>query len=82
MPADRVAAQAWSARAGRHDRDARRHARASRSTITVTGPGAGATAAAHLQLRTRPFAEATVVLTTGSGALADNMESCWPTARS
>ena len=73
VPADRVAAQAWSAAAdvtlvtlgGTPDP----------LTVTVTGPGTGATAAAHLQLRTRPFAEATVVLThVGSGALADNLE--------
>jgi Fe-S cluster assembly protein SufD len=73
VPADRVAAQAWSAAAdvtlvtldGTPDPLA----------VTVTGPGIGATAAAHVQLRTRPHAEATVVLThVGSGALADNLE--------
>jgi Fe-S cluster assembly protein SufD len=73
VPADRVAAQAWSAAAdvtlvtlgGTPDP----------LTVTVTGPGTGATAAAHLQLRTRPHAEATVVVNhVGSGALADNLE--------
>ena len=72
--ADRVAAQAWSAAADVTMVTLRRHSRR-RSTITVTGPGIGATAAAHVQLRTRPHAEATVVLThVGSGALADNLE--------
>lgn len=72
-PADRVAAQAWSAFAeativtldGTPDP----------VTVTVEGPGAGSTAAAHLQLRTTTHAEATVVLEhRGSGVLADNLE--------
>jgi Fe-S cluster assembly protein SufD len=50
--------------------------------ITVTGPGAGASAAAHLQLRTRPFAEATVVLThVGRARWPTTWRSCWPTER-
>jgi Fe-S cluster assembly protein SufD len=73
VPADRVAAQAWSAAAdvtlvtldGTPEPLA----------VTVSGPGEGVTAAAHLQLRTRPFAQATVVLShVGSGVLADNLE--------
>jgi Fe-S cluster assembly protein SufD len=73
VPADRVAAAAWSAAA-----DATvvtLDGTPAPLEITVTGPGRGVTAAAHVQLRTRPHAEATVVLThTGSGALADNLE--------
>jgi len=73
VPADRVAAAAWSAF----------HAATvvtldgtpAPVAVTVTGPGEGASAAAHLQLRTTPHAEATVVLTyTGGGTLADNLE--------
>ena len=73
VPADRVAAQAWSA--APDVTIVTLDGRPAPLDITVTGPGAGASAAAHLQLRTRPFAEATVVLThVGSGALADNLE--------
>ena len=73
-PADRVAAQAWAAAPDVTIVTLRRHPRAARRSRSPA-PGAGATAAAHLQLRTRPFAEATVVLThVGSGALADNLE--------
>jgi Fe-S cluster assembly protein SufD len=73
VPADRVAAAAWSAFGeatvvtvdGTPDP----------VTITVTGPGEGRTAAGHLQLRTTPQTEATVVVEhRGSGALADNVE--------
>ncbi|MGH3565716.1 MAG: Fe-S cluster assembly protein SufD [Pseudonocardia sp.] len=73
VPADRIAAAAWSAATdatvvtldGTPDP----------VTITVTGPGAGATAAAHVHLRTTPHTQATVVIEhRGSGALADNLE--------
>ena len=73
VPADRVAAAAWSAFAeatvvtldGTPDP----------VTITVEGPGVGASAAGHLQVRTTPHTQATVVVEhKGSGALADNTE--------
>jgi Fe-S cluster assembly protein SufD len=73
VPADRVAAAAWSAfgEAAVVTLDGT----PAPVTVAVTGPGAGATAAGHLQLRTTPHTEATVVLTySGSGALADNLE--------
>jgi Fe-S cluster assembly protein SufD len=73
VPQDRVAAQAWTTAA-----DATvvtLDGTPAPLGISVTGPGAGASAAAHLQLRTRPFAEATVVLGhAGSGTVADNLE--------
>jgi Fe-S cluster assembly protein SufD len=73
VPADRVAAAAWSA-----FRDATvvtLHGTPAPVTVTVTGPGVGVTAAGHLQLRTTPNTEATVVVEyRGSGALADNLE--------
>ncbi|MEJ3653609.1 Fe-S cluster assembly protein SufD [Actinomycetes bacterium KLBMP 9759] len=73
VPADRVAAAAWSA-----SKDATvvtLDGAPEPVTITVTGPGEGATAAGHLQLRTAPHAAATVVVEyRGSGALADNVE--------
>jgi Fe-S cluster assembly protein SufD len=72
VPADRVAAAAWSAF---------RSATVvtldgpTPVTVTVTGPGEGAVAASHLQLRTTPHTEATVVLVQrGSGTVADNLE--------
>ena len=73
VPADRVAAAAWSAfeTATVVTLDGTPEP----VTITVTGPGEGAVAASHLQLRTTPHAEATVVLVQrGSGTLADNLE--------
>ena len=76
VPADRVAAAAWSVCA--------RGAGATVVTltgspqpvrITLTGPGSGESAAAHLQLRTTPHTEATVVVGyRGSGVVADNLE--------
>ncbi|GAA1831298.1 Fe-S cluster assembly protein SufD [Pseudonocardia ailaonensis] len=71
-PADRVAAQAWSAftEATIVTLDGTPSA-----AITVDGPGEGRSAAGHLQLRTTTHAEATVVLEhRGSGVLADNLE--------
>jgi len=73
VPADRVAAAAWSA--FREATVVTLDGTPAPVTVTVTGPGEGATAASHLQLRTTPFAEATVVLEQrGSGTLADNLE--------
>ncbi len=74
VPADRVAAAAWSA-----FREATvvtlDGTPAEQATVTVTGPGEGAVAASHLQIRTTPHAEATVVLVQrGSGTVADNLE--------
>ena len=73
VPADRVAAAAWSA--FREATIVTLDGQPAPVTITVTGPGEGATAAGHLQLRTTPHAEATVVVEhRGSGTLADNLE--------
>ena len=74
VPADRVAAAAWSA--FREATIVTLDGSASGPvTVTVTGPGEGAVAAAHLQIRTTAQAEATVVLVQrGSGTLADNLE--------
>jgi Fe-S cluster assembly protein SufD len=73
VPADRVAAAAWSA--FREATVVTLDGRPEPVTVTVTGPGEGATAASHLQLRTTPHAEATVVVEhRGSGALASNLE--------
>jgi Fe-S cluster assembly protein SufD len=73
VPADRVAAAAWSA--FREATVVTLDGTPAPVTIAVTGPGEGATAVSHLQLRTTPFAEATVVIEQrGSGSLADNLE--------
>ena len=73
IPADRVAAQAWSA--FREATVVTLDGAPEPVTITLTGPGAGSTAVAHLQVRTTPHAQATVVVEgRGSGALADNIE--------
>ena len=73
VPADRVAAAAWSAAT-----DATVNTidgAPEPAAVTVVGPGEGSTAAAHLHLRTTPHAEATVVVEyRGSGTLADNLE--------
>jgi Fe-S cluster assembly protein SufD len=76
IPADRVAAQAWSGftqaqvvtvNEARSDDEP--------LTVTVTGPGQGSTAYAHLQLRLEHHAEAVVVLDhRGSGTVAANTE--------
>ena len=73
VPADRVAAAAWSAftEATVVTLDGTPEP----VTITVTGPGEGVTAVGHLQVRTTPHTRATVVVENrGSGALADNLE--------
>jgi len=73
VPADRVAAQAWSS--APDVTIVTLDGSPAPLDVTVAGPGAGLSAAAHLQLRTTPFAEATVVVThVGSGTLADNLE--------
>lgn len=76
VPADRVAAQAFSA-----FRDAtvvtvpKGTSVEEPITITVTGPGTGATAYGHLQLRAEELSRATVVIDIrGSGTYADNVE--------
>ncbi|WP_300019666.1 Fe-S cluster assembly protein SufD [Pseudonocardia sp.] len=73
VPADRVAAAAWSAftEATVVTLDGTPEP----VTVTVTGPGEGATAAGHVQIRTTPHTVATVVVeNSGSGTLADNLE--------
>ena len=73
VPADRVAAAAWSA--FREATVVTLDGTPAPVSVEVTGPGEGVTAASHLQLRTTPFASATVVVEQrGSGALADNLE--------
>ncbi|APU14565.1 MULTISPECIES: Fe-S cluster assembly protein SufD [Actinoalloteichus] len=76
VPADRVAAQAWSGFAEATLVTVPRDARpADPITVTVTGPGEGRSAYGHVQLRAEAFADATIVLDyRGSGALADNVE--------
>ncbi len=76
VPADRVAAQAWSAvteaKVGTLPKDVRQD---DPITVTVHGPGEGETAFGHVQIRAERFAEAVVVLDhRGSGALAGNVE--------
>ena len=72
-PADRVAAQAWSAFG--EATIVTLEGTPEPVVISVEGPGAGAAAAGHLQLRTATHAEATVVIEhRGSGVLADNLE--------
>ncbi|ORV88082.1 Fe-S cluster assembly protein SufD [Mycobacterium interjectum] len=75
-PADRVAAQAFSAfnsatliTVGRDTRIAEP------INVTVTGPGEGAVAYGHLQIRVEELAEAVVIVDQrGSGTYADNVE--------
>ncbi|RZT86250.1 iron-regulated ABC transporter permease protein SufD [Pseudonocardia sediminis] len=73
VPADRVAAAAWSA--FREATVVTLDGNPDPVTVTVEGPGAGVTAVSHLHIRTTPNTEATVVVVRqGSGALADNLE--------
>jgi Fe-S cluster assembly protein SufD len=76
VPADRVAAQAWSAAAHATIVTMPAHTRIEEPvTITVSGPGAGEVAYGHLQVRLEAFAEAVVVLDyLGSGTYAENVE--------
>lgn len=76
VPADRIAAQAFSsfteATIVTAGADADPH---TPIEVTVTGPGAGAVAYGHLQLRVTELAEATVVIDLrGGGTYADNVE--------
>lgn len=76
VPADRIAAQAFSsfskATIVTAGTDADPH---TPIEVTVTGPGAGAVAYGHLQLRVTELAEATVVIDLrGGGTYADNVE--------
>jgi Fe-S cluster assembly protein SufD len=73
VPSDRVAAQAWSrfetATVVTLD------GTPAPVTIALAGPGTGNSSVAHLHLRTKPHAEAVVVLDhAGSGTLASNTE--------
>lgn len=76
VPADRVAAQAFSSfnsatvvTVGRDTQIAEP------VNITVTGPGEGAVAYGHLQIRLEELAEAVVIIDNrGSGTYADNVE--------
>ncbi|MEW5811707.1 MAG: Fe-S cluster assembly protein SufD [Actinomycetota bacterium] len=75
-PADRVAAQAYSAfdEATLIEVPAQAVI-ADPIEVTITGPGEGATAYGHLQIRIGELAEAVVVLDhRGSGTYADNIE--------
>jgi Fe-S cluster assembly protein SufD len=76
VPADRVAAQAWSSAPQATVVTIPAHTRIDTPvTITTTGPGAGEVAYGHLHLRLEAFAEAVVVLDyRGSGTYAENVE--------
>lgn len=76
VPADRVAAQAFSSfNSATIVTVARNTQVGSPVEIVVTGPGAGATAYGHLQVRVDELAEAVVVIDhRGSGTYADNVE--------
>ncbi|GAY18357.1 Fe-S cluster assembly protein SufD [Mycobacterium sp. shizuoka-1] len=76
VPADRVAAQAFSSFNSATVVTVARNAHTETPIeIVVTGPGAGATAYGHLQLRVEELAEAVVVIDLrGSGTYADNLE--------
>ncbi len=76
VPADRVAAQAFSTFDSATIVTVARGAHTQMPVeITVTGPGVGATAYGHLQIRVEELAEAVVVIDLrGSGTYADNVE--------
>jgi Fe-S cluster assembly protein SufD len=76
IPADRVAAQAFSAFPEATVVTVPKGAVVEEPiTITVTGPAAGAVAYGHLQLRAEELSRATVVIDVrGSGTYADNIE--------
>lgn len=76
VPADRVAAQAFSSfNSATIVTVARNTQVGSPVEIVVTGPGTGATAYGHLQVRVDELAEAVVVIDhRGSGTYADNVE--------
>ncbi|RZS43336.1 iron-regulated ABC transporter permease protein SufD [Herbihabitans rhizosphaerae] len=76
VPADRVAAQAYSSFESATVITIGKEVRASApSTVTITGPGEGKVAYGHLLVHAERFAEAVVVLDhRGAGTLADNVE--------
>lgn len=76
VPADRVAAQAWSSAPQATVVTAPAQTRIEDPvTIVVTGPGADAVAYGHLQVRVESCAEVVVVLDyRGSGSYAENVE--------
>jgi Fe-S cluster assembly protein SufD len=76
VPADRVAAQAFSSFSQATIVTVGRDTQvADPIEITVTGPGAGAVAYGHLQVRVEELGEAVVVIDQrGSGTYADNLE--------
>jgi Fe-S cluster assembly protein SufD len=76
VPADRVAAQAFSSfNAATVVTVARDTQVAEPIEISIEGPGAGAVAYGHLQVRVEELAEAVVVIDQrGSGTYADNLE--------
>ncbi len=76
VPADRVAAQAFSSFRDATVVTVPKGADVEEPiTITVTGPGTAATAYGHLQLRAEELSRATVVIDVrGSGTYADNVE--------
>jgi Fe-S cluster assembly protein SufD len=76
VPADRVAAQAFSSfNSATLVTVGRDKQLAAPVSITVTGPGAGAIAYGHLQIRVAELGEAVVVIDhKGSGTYADNVE--------
>jgi len=76
VPADRVAAQAFSSFETATIVTVAREAEVAEPVeITVTGPGEGVTAYGHLQIRVEELARATVVVDLrGSGTYADNVE--------
>jgi Fe-S cluster assembly protein SufD len=76
VPADRVAAQAFSSfNAATVLTVARDTQVGDPVEVTITGPGTGAVAYGHLQIRVEELAEAVVVVDQrGSGTYADNVE--------
>lgn len=76
VPADRVAAQAFSSfNVATVITVAKAATPAEPIEVSITGPGAGATGYGHLQVRVEELAEATVVIDLrGSGTYADNVE--------
>ncbi|MEB3367105.1 Fe-S cluster assembly protein SufD [Saccharopolyspora mangrovi] len=76
VPADRVAAQAWSSFAEATIVTVPKETKVEGPiTVTVDGPGAGEVAYGHLQIHAEQFAEAVVVIDyRGSGTIGDNVE--------
>ncbi|MBQ0926469.1 Fe-S cluster assembly protein SufD [Saccharopolyspora endophytica] len=76
VPADRVAAQAWSAFTEATVVTVPKETKLSGPvTVTIDGPGADQVAFGHLQIHAEQFAEAVVVIDyRGSGTIGDNVE--------